>query len=169
MTLLSLAARNLLAQDDRFREWVARSQSWDIWIFDTKPVMAKFENNSKCLIVINEGDPWTSPNEHNTLEFPSLVVDIWADPDRRADKTILRDNAKDKIKAVARIVNDHLHRVDPGGPDGGYMIWGTAQEIDTKTGVLVSESKRLSGPVFSPIKDAEGAWMGRYTYGINQP
>lgn len=167
MTLLSLAVRNTLAQDDRFREWIPKSANWDIWIFDEKPVMAKFEGNSKCLIVVNEGEPWTSPNGHNTLEFPSLIVDIWADPDRKADKTVAVDNARDKIKAVAKIVNEHLHRVNPGGADGGFIIWGTEEQISTKTGVLVTESKRLSGPIFSPIKDTEKAWMGRYTYGVN--
>lgn len=168
MTFLSLAARNTLAQDDRFRQWIPKSKSWDIWIFNEKPVLARFESNSKCLIVINEGEPWTSPNGHNTLEFPSLVVDIWADPDRKDDNTILIDNAKDKIKAIAKLVNEHFHRVDPGGPDGGYMIWGTADQMATKTGALIVESKRLSGPIFSPIAETEGAWMGRYTYGINQ-
>ena len=168
MTRLSLAVRNTLAQDPRLQELVAKSPSWDIWIFDEKPVMARFEGNGKCLVVINEGEPWTDPNEHNTLLFPSLIVDIWADPDRKPDKTVLRDNAKDKIQAIARVIDTHLHRVDPGGADGGFIIWGTAEQISTKTGVLVTESKKRSGPVFSPIGDTDQAWMGRYVYGVNQ-
>lgn len=168
MTRLSLAVRNTLAQDERFRQWIPKSESWDIWIFDEKPVMAKVEQSGKCIIVINEGEPWTDPNGHNTLEFPSLIVDIWGDPDRNPDKTVARDNAKDKIKAVAKIVDEHLHRVNPGGPDGGYIVWGTATQIETKTGVLVTESKKLSGPIFSPFEDMEKGWMGRYTYGVNQ-
>lgn len=168
MTNLSLAVRNTLAQDDRFREWIPKSKNWDIWIFNEKPVMANFEGNGKCLIVVNEGEPWTSPNPHSTLAFPTLLVDIWADPDRKPDGTMARDNAKDKIKEIGRIVKSHLHRVDPGGPDGGFIIWGTAQQIATKTGVLVTESKLVGGPIFSPISDVEGAWMGRYTFGVNE-
>lgn len=168
MTRLSLAVRNTLAQDDRFRQWIPKSASWDIWIFDEKPVMARFEGTGKCLIVVNEGEPWTVPNGHNTLEFPEILVDIWADPDRKSDGTIVVDNARDKIKDIARILDSHLHRVDPGGEDGGYIIWGTAQQIENKTGVLVTESKKVGGPIFSPISDTEGAWMGRYTYAVNQ-
>lgn len=168
MTRLSLAVRNTLAQDPTLQGLIASSASWDIWIFDEKPVMVKFEQNSSCLIVINEGEPWTSPNEHNRLYFPSLVVDIWADPDRRPDKTILRDNAKDKILTIQRAVDRILHTVDTGGPSGGPIIWGTAEQIANKTGVLVTGSMLLNGPVFSPIADTEKAWLGRLTYGVNQ-
>lgn len=169
MTRLSLAVRNTLAQDPRFLEaGVAKSASWDVWIFDEKPVLARFEGNGKCLIVINEGAPFTPPNGHNTLSFPSLIVDIWADPDRNPDKTVLRDNAKDKIEVISKIVDSHLHRVDPGGVDGGYIIWGTAAQIQSKTGVLVTESKKLDVSEYTPIKDTESAWMRRSTYGVNQ-
>lgn len=165
MTRLSLAVRNLLAQDERFRQWIPKSASWDVWIFDEKPVMANFEGKGKCIIVINEVAPWTDPNGHNTLEFPAIEVDIWADPDRKPDGTILVDNAKDKIKDIARVVDSHLHRVDPG--QDGWMIWGTAEQIAQKTGVLVAESKKGDVSDFSPIKDTEGAWMRRYTYVLN--
>lgn len=165
MTQLSLAVRNTLAQDPAVTALVAHSASWDTWIFDEKPIGARFENNGTCLIVINEVGTWTDANEHNRLYFPLLQVDIWADPDRRADKTILRDNARQKILTIQRAIDRTLHTVT-GSPQGWY-VWGTAAEIANRTGVFVAGSKRRSGPDFSDIDNTEKAVMGRYTYGVN--
>ena len=164
MTLLSLAARNTLAQDTRVTSLVASSASWDTWIFDTNPVGVRFEQTGKALVVINEVGTWTDMNEHNRLEFPLLQVDIWADPDRKPDGTVLRDNAKDKVLTIARAINWTLHTV--GGHPSGWYVWGTATQIQERTGVYVVDSKRRSGPDFQPIKDAEKAWMGRYTFAV---
>jgi hypothetical protein len=168
MTRLSLAVRNTLAQYTPLTALLGRSASWDTWIFDEKPVMIRFEKNSAAVVVINEGEPYTSPNPHNRMYFPSLVVDVWADPDRGTDGNITRDNAKDKILDIQRAMDRILHTVDTGGPGGGPIIWGTAEEIAQKTGVIITGSMRLSGPVFSPISGTETAWMGRFTYGVNQ-
>ncbi len=169
MTELSLAARNLLAQDAGIKALVAKSQSWDTWIFDENPVGSKIENTSKCLIVLWEGDPWTAPNPHNTMTFPTLVVDIWADPTRNADKSIKKFDAKNKIEDIHKLVRAHFHTVDMATPQGTPFIWGTASEIASRTGLVVAASQLLSGPSYSPVRDSEGSWMGRYTYGVNVP
>lgn len=170
MTTLSLAARNLLAQDADLRAMLARSESWDTWIFDENPVGSKIEQTSKCLIVITEGDPWTSANEHNTLWFPTINVDVWADPSRNANKSVKIFDAKTKIERIIRQVDKSMHRVQPSGPDGMPVLWGTAAEISSKTGQLIVDSKRSSGGIiYSPIRDTEGAWMGRATYNISRP
>lgn len=169
MTDLSLAVRNLLAQDIELTALLGKSASWDTWIFDEKPVNVRIENTSKCLIVINESDPWTSPNQHNTLKFPTILVDIWADPTRNPDKSVQKFDAKSKIERIQDFVDHHLHLVDPGDASGGPQVWGTPTQISAKTGVVVTGSQRLSGPVYSPIRDTVEAWMGRYTYGVNKP
>lgn len=170
MTKLSLGARNLLAQDADLRAMLARSQKWDTWIFDENPVGSKIEMTSKCLIVITQGEPWTGANDHNTMWFPTLYVDIWADPTRNDNKSVQVFDAKNKIEAIARQVDKSLHLVDPANAQGMPQIWGTADEITQKTGVVVVDSKRSSGSiVYSPIRDTDGAWMGRVTYNISLP
>jgi len=169
MTDLSLAVRNLLAQDQGLRALLGRSQSWDTWIFDEHPVNVKVENTGRCLIVVNEEDTWTTPNQHNTMRFPRLFVDIWADPTRNSDKSIKKFDAKKKIEDIQAFVDKHLHLVDSGTPSGEIYIWGTAEQIASKTGVPITGSQRLDGPTFSPISNAEGAYMGRLTYGVNKP
>lgn len=170
MTVLSLAAKNLLVQDKELTPLIGRSQSWGYWIFEDEPTGAKFEKTSKVLIVVSEGDAWAPSNGHNTLWFPTLYVDIWADPTRNANGSVRTPDAKDKIERIARIVDRHFHRVDSADLNGMPIVWGTSEEISAKTGVIVTGSLRGSGNViYSPIRDAEGAWMGRLTYNIIRP
>lgn len=169
MTTLSLAVRNLLAQDEGLKALLGRSASWDTWIFDQKPVNVKIENTSKCFIVINESGTWAPPNLHNTMLFPRLIIDVWADPTRNANKTVQKFDAQNKVGAIQKFLDKHLHTVDPGTPSGEVRIWGTEEEIAAKTGVVVTGSQRLTGPDFSPIRDSEGSVMGSYTYGVNVP
>lgn len=168
MTRLSLAARNYIAQDAALAPLLGKSQSWPIWVFDERPVGIKFEGFQKCLVVINEDSTWTSPNEHNTLRFPRLIVDIWADPTRNEDRSVRMDDARDKIEVIETVLSKHFHTVDMGLPSGKIIQWGTAEEIEANAGVFISGSSRRSGPEFRPVKDNEGAWMGTYIYGVNK-
>lgn len=169
MTRLSLAARNYLAQDPALRAHLGRSASWDTWIFDEDPVNVHVENTQRCLIVVSEGQPWSAPNGHNTIEFPTLTVDIWADPTRNSDLSVRLFDAKTKIENIKRLVDRHFHLVDPATSTGMPYIWGTAEQIANKTGVVVTQSKRRSGPDYSPVRDSEGSWMGRLIYEVSVP
>ena len=167
MTTISLAATNLLAQDYTLSTLLGRSQSYPIWVCDEEPVNIKVEGTSRCLIVVNEEGTWTSPNEHNTMRFPRLQVDIWADPTRNEDKSVRFHDAKTKIMAIQEVVDSYFHMVDPSGPEGLPRFWGTLDEILSHTGVMVVGSHRLTGPEFFPIRDGDGGFMGRSTYGLN--
>lgn len=169
MTDLSLALRNYLAQDAELRALLGRSVSWDTWIFDESPLNVKVEGTSKCLIVINEQGTWTSPNGHNTMRFPQLIVDVWADPTRNADRSVQKLDAKTKIQDIQTVLDRHLHLTDPATSAGMPYIWGTAAQVAGKTGVVITGSHRSSGPNFSPIRDSEGSWMGQLTYDVNVP
>lgn len=167
MTALSMAARNLLAQDADLRPLLGRSVSWDTWIFSDDPVGVHIENTQKCLIVITENGTHAAPNEHNNARFPKLFVDIWADPTRNADLSVKKKDAKDKIEIILKQINKSLHTVHLSRPAGELIIWGTAEQIATKTGVPILGSKFLTGPDYSPVRDSEGSFMGRVTYGVN--
>lgn len=169
MTTLTLAARNYLAQDTGLKNLLGRSPLWDTWIFDEDPLNVRVENKGTCLIVINEEDQWTSPNQHNTMKFPRLIFDVWADPTRNADRSKKLNDAKSKIEAIQKYLDKHFHRTDPATPEGMPLMLGTAEEIAAGTGVVITGSFRLSGPTFSPIRDTDGAFMGQFAYAINQP
>lgn len=167
MTQLSLGIRNLLAQDSELKALLGRSQSWDTWIFSDDPVGVKVENTQKSLIVVTENGTWTAPNGHNTERFPRVFVDVWSDPTRNANLGVKVFDAKDKIEAIVKVVNKHLHTVNLSNPQGMPYIWGTAEQIADKTGVVVAGSQQLEGPDYSPIRDSTGSFMGRVTYGVN--
>ena len=167
VTKLTLDIRNTLAQDLTLTTLLGKSQTWATWIFDESPVGVRIENTSSCLIVVSEDDQYTSPNAHNSMEFPRVFVDIWADPLRNTDRSIRVNDATTKIKNIQRLVDKHLHLVSPSGPLGAPVIWGTASQILAKTGTVVAGSTRLSGPRFSGVRDSEGTIMGRLVYGIN--
>lgn len=169
MTTLSLAARNMLIQDVTLTALLGRSSTWSSWVFDQKPLGVKVEGTSRCLIVVNEGSPWTSPNEHNTMKFPTLLVDIWADPTRNDDKSVKHWDADTKIENIQDELDRLLHLVDPGTSHGMPYVWGTAAQVATQTGVVIAGCLRISGPEISPIRDSDGSFMGRLTYGVNRP
>lgn len=167
MTTLSLNVRNFLAQREALTDLLGSSQSWATWIFDQKPVGVKVEGTQKCLIVINEYRPFTSPNEHNTMRFPQLTVDIWADPTRNSNKSVKVYDADTKIETIQKQIDAVLHTVDMGTPGGMPHIWGTAAQVAAKTGSVVAGSSRLDGPDYSDVKDSEGTRMGRLLYGVH--
>ena len=164
MTRVTMAVRNLLAQDTDLRALLGSSQHWDTWIFDSKPYV-RLENKSKALIVINEDGQWAQPNQYSTQRFPRLLIDVWADPTRNDDLSVKRDDAQDKIEAITALVNKHLHTVSLH-IDGHPIIWGTADEMANFTGLMVMGSSWLTGPTYSPVSDAQGAWMGRSAYAL---
>lgn len=169
MTSLVLAAVNQLSQDPDLTALLGRSKSWPTWIFPERPVKVAVEGLSACMIVVNEFTQYTSANDHNTLLFPQLTVDVWADPTRpgKGEPPTVYD-ATDKIEAIAKIINRHFHLVDAGTPSGGIVIWGTAEEIAAKTGVVVTKSSLARGPEYSDVADSVGTKMGRLVYNVNR-
>lgn len=162
---LALAARNTLAADPVIRALVGRSTKWpDGWIF-SDDIYTTLENKSKCAIVITVSGGQT-PNEHNTVRFPRMTVDVWADPTRNADLSVRVPDAKDKIQTIVEALKKHFHTVNLSDGNGMPRIWGTPVEVAARTGVVILGSSQSTEPDFSPIADAEGAWMGRVQYQV---
>lgn len=171
MTTLTLAIRNELARIPALTALLAKSDAWDTWIFDERPVKVAIENTSKCMIVVSSADSYSGANDHNTMRFPQVYVDVWADPTRdttRPGRPVKIYDAEMKIEKIFKHVDAFLHRTDPGSPAGGVLIWGTAAQVAAQTGVILAGSHRISGEVsISQVKDSEGTLMGRIAYGIN--
>jgi hypothetical protein len=175
MTQLSLDARNLLALDVELRGLLGRSKTFDTWIFDQKPRVT-LEGTQRVLVVLNEDGVHDQMNAHNTMQFPRLLVDVWADPSRLPDGSVQQDDADDKIKNVTKLLDRHFHTVNLDVPPGtndlyglpGYpRVWGTATQIKSVSGSVVLGSRRLSGPDFSDVQDGNGARMARLVYAVN--
>jgi hypothetical protein len=175
MTDVSVAAQQILVQDPEVLSsgLIGFDETWTQgWVFPEVPG-ALIENSEQCAIVIMETDPWTDANAHNRAEFATLTVDIWADPSRNADKSVRLEDAKDKIKAVAKIVDRNFHLVHPAvaasdplymGAKGMPRIWGTEAEVTQRTGITIVSAVRNSGPQWNPMSNNPSGWRGRYTY-----
>lgn len=167
MTTLSLNVRNQLARTPRVTALLGSSVTWDTWIFDQKPLGVKIEGTQRCMIVVNEFRPYTDPNEHNTLRFPQITIDIWADSTRTSGGAVKTLDADTKIETIAKQIDSVMHLVDGATSSGSLIVWGTAQQEAQKTGSVIAGSLRLSGPDYSDVKDADGTRMGRLTYGVH--
>lgn len=176
MTELSLAAQRILVQDPRIAAsgLVGGDATWPSWVFPDVPG-ARIENSQKCAIVLFEDVPWSDPNPHNFAEFGTLVVDIWADPTRKSDKSVRFSDAQDKIKRVAKIIARNFHLVHPSVPTGApaYLgavgmprIWGTAAQVTARTGLTIVSSVQSGGPEFAPMSNNPEGWRGRYRFNV---
>lgn len=163
---LTLSIRNYLAQQPEVRELLGSDKTWDTWIFADKPYV-KIENTGKAMIVIQIDGGWSAPNDHNTMKFPRVFVDVWADPDRNPDGSVKKPNADDKIAKVHDAVMRYLHTVNMNR-NGKPLVWGTKQQMDTYTGVVVAGSAKQNEPEYSDVRDGNGARMASSRYGINQ-
>lgn len=166
MTKLAYAARNFLAQQSSVTSLVGTDTQVGEWLFVNVPE-ATVENSSTCLVVIYTEDGWGA-NQHNTARFPTLVIDIWADPTRNPDRSVRWRDADLKAEAVYLAIDKHLHRVSNSEPGGASVIWGTAEEIANKTGVRIISSSRVNEPSSRPAFDDQGAviWTVRYDVSI---
>lgn len=167
MTTLSLNVRNFLAQRESLTALLGSSPTWDTWIFDQRPIGVKIENTQRCMIVVNEFRPYTAPNDHNTMRFPQITIDIWADPTRNSNKSVKTYDADTKIERIQKEIDAVMHTVDMGTPGGMPHIWGTAEQVANKTGSVIAGSTRIDGPDYSDVKDSDGTRMGRLLYGVN--
>ncbi len=175
MTKLSLAARNLLVQDQDIKNAVGTSSMWPQWVFEDRP-MVLLEFSQSVMIVLNEVGSWSASEQNFNVRYPILQVDVWADPTRNSDNTVRMYDAADKIEAVFPFLNRYFNTstsdVPPDAPafwgtPGGFRRWGTAEEIAIGGGITVLNSEaRTSSFDYSDIADIDGGVMGRLTYGL---
>ena len=163
---LALDARNFLAQQPSVTTQLGSDSKWDTWIFSDSPFV-RIENTSKVMIVITINDDWSPANDYNTTSFPRMIVDVWADPSRNSDHSVLKQDAKAKIASVYKAVDKYFHTVNNDTSSGGSVYWGTAAQIAAKTGTRIAKSVRLDGyPKMSPVSDGNGAFLGSVVYGL---
>lgn len=123
-------------------------------IFQYRP-WAKFEGTGKTGAVISNEGGWATANMHNTLRFPRLTVNIWADP--------LRDNVHNVVDpgevmrrahATYRVFDKYLHRT--GGPE---VMWGQLR---------ILACVRLVEPTIYIVPDGDGLVRCQVNYAVTE-
>ncbi len=124
-------------------------------IFQYRP-WAKIEGSSGTAIVLTaDGGGWAAANMHNTLSFPRLTVNIWADPVRDGMRNVTDPGeVMRRAYAVQKIVDRFLHRT--GGPE---VYFGTLRIIS---------SVRLTEPFTYVVADGDGLVRSQTMYAITE-
>lgn len=90
-------------------------------------------------VVLYAGPSWSETDRYvgAGAEYPTLVVDCWADCTRDGDGEILHMDRIGNAKAVWRAVHRVLHNPERG------QVWG---EVGSNPGLLVNTSTQWFGP-----------------------
>jgi len=168
MTTLTNAVRGELADDPAIASLlVTNKNGWDVWVFPNQP-FGVIENTGKALIVVNVFRGWSDKNPHNTMSFPQLTIDIWADPDRDAHHSVTNPtSAYDRIDDLKKLIDKKLHTVNLDRPGGKSIIWGSNAQKQRGAGVRILGSESQGEPEIRPIKDIESGKMGTLTYNVS--
>lgn len=180
MTQLTLAARNMIVQTPEFKNLVssgliARTSTYpEGAAFDGKPTIQVEKLNGKGFLVFTVGRGWNSLNMHNTLRFPTLYIDIWMSAQRNTDQSVREYDADNRIEKVVKAILPYFHATNPdvAGEEGDPLIpymgrpseiryWGTATEIQNKTGVPIFHSYCEEEPDFRDVTNDIGSRMAR--------
>lgn len=116
---------------------------------------ATLEGSSKTCIVLSSDTGWAGANTYNTLRFPRLVMNIWADPIRDAGgHVIYPGEVMQRAAKVFRVVDRYLHLT--GGPE---VYFGQLRVIS---------STRLTEPTIFAASDGDGLIRSQTVYAVTE-
>lgn len=118
-----------------------------------RQMWVNLENSSSTACVVSYSGGWTGPNQHNTMRFPRLLVEVTVDP-LRDDAGMFVDPAEAdrRLEAVYKVLDRHLHR-----PQSGTQMWGNVRTI---------ASTRLAEPITFSVPDGGGMRRLQVFYGV---
>lgn len=125
------------------------------WVFQNA-LLVTIEQTSSVAAVIWHAGGWSGANIHNTLSFPRLGLDLYADPQRDADGNPAKFNGETRTRIVAayKTIDRHLHMAA-----GGQAYWGT---------VRICGSTRLAEPSIHDVKDTDGTLRLQVFYAVEE-
>lgn len=143
------AKPDVVAAVDEFQ--IGGQLSPGIWGYRT---WTRMEGGSKTAAVIAHDGGWATPNPHNTLRFPRIVLNIWADPVRDAQKNDVDPWVQRRANNTFEIIDKHLHRT--GGPE---VWWGS---------IRVVSCVRMTEPMRYPTSDGDGLIRLQAYYAVTE-
>lgn len=102
----------------------------------------RMEQSQKTSIVIAHDGGWAAPNMHNTLRFPRILLNVWADPLRDGTGNNIDPLVAGRANACFEIVDRFLHLTA-----GAERMFGS---------IRVISCVRLTEPVPIDVPDGDG-------------
>lgn len=124
------------------------------WVFQRIPGV-RLKSTQKTAVVVALAGAWTTPNQHNTMQFPRVLIECYGDPTRDPATNVSIDDGETKALATWRAVNAHLHR-----PQGGVL-----PGVDA-AGLRIIGSLRLDEPDPIEVPEGDGLMVVRTYYGL---
>jgi hypothetical protein len=137
---IETAARKMLMSDDTIRGYTVSEAETRVY---KNRLDIPVNQTGKLALVVSRNGGWATPDEVQTLEFPILRVDAYADPTREIDGQIRILDAEDKAAALLRAADRLIH-----GKRG--VLWGGA------SGVVVVTIGRWREPTLTTQEDLHG-------------
>ncbi len=154
---LAKAAREYLVQFPRLRALLGSGMGFETWIFRGQDDQAKpyvnMEGSGQAALLLRQDGGWATPNRHNTLEFPRLVVEVYVDPERDGLGNEIGPDVSDRMAQIWQTLDRHLRNVDHT-----EVWWGDLRTIGCD---------RLDTPSVFPFPDSGGIRIARAAYGVS--
>lgn len=150
------AARQHLLTSDRLVSLLGSGKGFDCWLFVGADDMAKpfvnMEGTQSACVLIREQGGWASPNQHNTMAFPQLVVEVYIDPVRDFQGNVLTPDLKPRFQPIHEEISRLLHR-----PQGKDEVWGDVRTLG---------SQQMDLWTYFRFTDTDGVGVSRATFGV---
>lgn len=114
----------------------------------------RMEGSQKTSIVVARDGGWATPNVHNTLRFPRLVLNVWADPLRDSQNNNVDPRVQSRAYAAFEIADKYLHMT--AGPERWFGD------------IRVVSCVRLTEPIIYDVQDGDGLVRLQSFYAITQ-
>ena len=113
------------------------------YLFQDEIRLAVLETTQEAALVVGDGGSWGSGNEHNTMEFPRIRIELYVDPIRDSlHNELERSETMRRGRAIWKVVDSLLHR-----PQGGTQMWGSVRTLSCV---------KLARPEPYPVSDGNG-------------
>jgi hypothetical protein len=124
------------------------------YLFQTN-LWVTMEGTQSTAAVLYRAGGWAGPNQHNTMRFPRLGLEVYADPIRDNGNNVTDPGeAGRRIEAAYKAIDTRLHR-----SQGGTQMWGTVRTLGCT---------RLGEPDVLPVKDGGGLLVLTAFYGVSE-
>jgi len=97
-------------------------------------------------VVVRRSAGWASPGLRSQSEFPTLLVENWADCTRTPDGEVATSDALDNAYALYRVTNRLIHGIRD-------VVWGAGGD---GLGVRVISAERAGEPAHSSVQGSGG-------------
>jgi hypothetical protein len=127
-TSLAQGAREHLVQYAPLRSLLGSGKGFPTWIFrgqdDQSKPYVNMEGTGQAALLLRQDGGWTTPNRHNTMSFPRLVVECYIDPERDAVGNEIGPDVMSRFQAIWTMVDRYLRNVDHS-----VVMWGDIRTL----------------------------------------